>query len=94
MSPAAKNTKKSNSPMGRLTANSNMIFAAGLVCILATLLIPLPTFLLDIGIACSISLGIAVLIIVLGTNEPLDTHYDIIPFIFERGFNPFDFARW
>jgi flagellar motor switch protein FliN len=56
----------------RLGANANFIFAAGLVAILATLLIPLPTFLLDIGLACSISLAIAVLIIVLGSNEPLE----------------------
>lgn len=62
----------STSPVTRMAYNSNFVFAAGLVGILATLLIPLPTFLLDIGIACSISLAIAVLIIVLGTNEPLE----------------------
>jgi flagellar biosynthesis component FlhA len=56
----------------RLSANTNFVFAAGLVAILATLLIPLPTFLLDIGLACSISLSIAVLVIVLGSNEPLE----------------------
>ena len=56
----------------RLGANTNFVFAAGLVAILATLLIPLPTFLLDIGLACSISLAVAVLIIVLGSNEPLE----------------------
>ena len=53
-------------------SNANFVFAAGLVAILATLLIPLPTFLLDIGLACSISLAIAVLVIVLGSNEPLE----------------------
>ena len=56
----------------RISANTNFLFAAGLVAILATLLIPLPTFLLDIGLACSISLAIAVLVIVLGSNEPLE----------------------
>lgn len=56
----------------RFGGNTNFIFAAGLVAILATLLIPLPTFLLDIGLACSISLAVAVLIIVLGSNEPLE----------------------
>ena len=56
----------------RLSANTNFVFAAGLVAILATLLIPLPTFLLDIGLACSISLSIGVLVIVLGSNEPLE----------------------
>ena len=55
-----------------MAANTNYIFAAGLVAILATLLIPLPSYLLDIGLACSISLAVAVLIIVLGSNEPLE----------------------
>ena len=62
----------SNSLTQTLASRSNMIFAAGLVGILATLLIPLPTFLLDIGLACSISLSIAVLVIVLATNEPIE----------------------
>ncbi|MCE5186606.1 MAG: flagellar biosynthesis protein FlhA [Planctomycetaceae bacterium] len=56
----------------RLAANSNVFFAVALVAILATLLIPLPTFLLDIGLACSMSLAIAILIIVLGANEPIE----------------------
>lgn len=66
--------EKSAGPGGfnKLAANSNILFAAGLVAILATLLIPLPTFLLDVGLACSISLGIAVLIIVLAASEPME----------------------
>jgi len=56
----------------KLAIHSNIIFAAGLVAILATLLIPLPTFLLDIGLSCSISLAISILIIVLATNEPVE----------------------
>jgi flagellar biosynthesis protein FlhA len=56
----------------KLASKSNIIFAAGLVGILTTLLIPLPTFLLDIGLSCSISLAIAILIIVLATNEPVE----------------------
>ncbi|MHC4770305.1 MAG: flagellar biosynthesis protein FlhA [Planctomycetota bacterium] len=72
MSTAAQKKVVPETIAARIAANSNIIFAAGLVAILATLLIPLPTFLLDIGIACSISLAIAVLIIVLGSNEPLE----------------------
>jgi flagellar biosynthesis protein FlhA len=56
----------------KLATHSNIIFAAGLVAVLATLLIPLPTFLLDIGLSCSISLAISILIIVLATNEPVE----------------------
>jgi flagellar biosynthesis protein FlhA len=61
-----------NGTVSRIAVNSNYLFAGMLVAILATLLIPLPTLILDIGLACSISLGIAVLIIVLSTSEPLE----------------------
>jgi flagellar biosynthesis protein FlhA len=61
-----------NGVVSKLAINSNFVFAAMLMAILATLLIPLPTMLLDIGLACSISLSIAVLIIVLSTEEPLE----------------------
>ncbi len=53
-------------------SHSNIILAVGLVTILATLLIPLPTMILDVLLACSISLGIAVLIITLSSREPLE----------------------
>ena len=56
----------------KLASKSNIVFAAGLVAILATILIPLPTFLLDIGLSCSISLAIGILLIVLGTNQPVE----------------------
>lgn len=61
-----------SSQIARLAANSDFLFAAGLVGVLTMLLIPLPTFLLDVGLACSISLAIAVLIIVLAASEPLE----------------------
>ncbi|MHC5119089.1 MAG: hypothetical protein ACYSOH_03600, partial [Planctomycetota bacterium] len=64
MSKSEQKMAAPNTVATRLAGKSNIIFAVGLVAILATLLIPLPTFLLDIGIACSISLAIAVLIIV------------------------------
>ncbi|MEJ5259686.1 MAG: flagellar biosynthesis protein FlhA [Anaerohalosphaeraceae bacterium] len=59
-------------PIAKLAANSDFLFASGLVGVLTMLLIPLPTFLLDIGLACSISLAVAVLIIVLAAQEPLE----------------------
>ncbi len=55
-----------------LAAHSNVILAMGLVTILATLLIPLPTALLDMLLACSISLAVAVLIITLSAREALE----------------------
>ncbi len=56
----------------KLANKSNITFAIGIVCILATLLIPLPTFLLDISLAISISIAISVLVIVLSTEQPSD----------------------
>jgi len=55
-----------------LTSHSNIILAVGLVTVLATLIIPLPTPLLDMLLACSISLAVAVLIITLSSKEALE----------------------
>ncbi len=57
------------SPLGE---HSNIIMAIGLVAVLATLIIPLPTTVLDMLLACSISLAIAVLIVTLSSKEPLE----------------------
>jgi len=71
--PASEKNKASvNGLLSGIATNSNLIFAVLLVAVLATLLVPLPTIILDVGLACSISLGVAVLIIVLSTNEPLE----------------------
>lgn len=53
-------------------SRSNIIFAVGLVIILATLLIQMPTPLLDMLLACSISLAVAVLIITVSSREALE----------------------
>jgi flagellar biosynthesis protein FlhA len=55
-----------------LAANSNIILAVGLVVVLATLIIPLPTPLLDMLLACSISLAVAILIVTLSSKEALE----------------------
>ena len=55
-----------------LASRSNIVLAVGMVTVLATLLIRLPTPLLDILLACSISLSIAVLIITLSSKEALE----------------------
>jgi len=51
---------------------SNIILVVGMVVILATLLIRMPTPLLDMLLACSISLTVAVLIITLFSKEALE----------------------
>jgi len=62
----------SQAPDTPLMSHSNTILAAGLVTILATLIVPLPTSILDMLLACSISLSIAVLIITLSAKESLE----------------------
>ena len=58
-----------NTTTARLAKNSNLFFAIGLVAILAANSVYLSA---DIGLACSISLSISVLIIVLATNQPVE----------------------
>jgi flagellar biosynthesis protein FlhA len=55
-----------------LASHSNVILAFGLVAILTTLIVPLPTPILDMLLACSMSLAIAVLIITLASKEALE----------------------
>lgn len=54
------------------TSHSNLFLAFGLVTILATLLIRLPTPVMDVLLACSISLAVSVLIITLTSKEALE----------------------
>jgi len=72
----AFSTKSSSSQQSTLTTpfapHSNAILAFGLVTVLATLLVPLPTIILDCLLACSISLAIAVLIVTLSSKEALE----------------------
>ncbi len=57
---------------GSSESHSNAILVVGMATILATLIIPLPTLLLDMLLACSISLAVAVLVITLSAKEALD----------------------
>ena len=62
-----------SNPLGTpLVPYSNIALVIGLVTVLATLLIRLPTPLLDILLACSISLAISVLIVTLSSKEALE----------------------
>ncbi len=67
-----KNQNPSMPDDGPLLAHSNIILAVGMVTILGTLIIPLPTVALDMLLACSISLAVAVLIITLSSREALE----------------------
>ena len=62
----------SNSPNTSIASYSNIVLVVGLVAVLATLIIPLPTLILDMFLACSISLAIAVLVVTLSSKEALE----------------------
>lgn len=53
-------------------SRSNIILSIGMVTVLATLLVRMPTPLLDMLLACSISLSVAILIITMFSKEALD----------------------
>ena len=55
-----------------LLAHNDIVFAMGLMVVLTTLLIPLPTFILDILLACSIAIALATLLVVLATKESIE----------------------
>ncbi|MHC4580270.1 MAG: flagellar biosynthesis protein FlhA [Planctomycetota bacterium] len=57
---------------GSGVAHSNIILVFGMVTVLATLLIRLPTPVLDVLLACSISLAVGVLIVTLSSREALE----------------------
>ena len=57
-------------PLGRLLAHNDIVFALGIATVLATLLIPMPTFLMDMLLAvfaCSLD------------DEPLAKAWRIVP---------------
>lgn len=68
-SPGSLGTSPQGAPLGPY---SNTILVVGMVTVLATLLIRLPTPLLDVLLACSISLAIAVLVVTLSSKEALE----------------------
>jgi len=59
-------------PESALITHSNTVLAVGLMAVLATLIVPLPTFVLDLFLTCSITLAIAVLVVTLASKEALD----------------------
>lgn len=68
----AAGSEGSNTIISPLVSYSNYILAFGLVTVLGTLIIPLPTQILDMLLACSISLAVAVLIVTLSSKEALE----------------------
>src|ERR1700733_9750171 len=56
----------------RYTPGSDVGLALGVVALLSVLVLPLPTILLDFGLALSITASVLVLMVALFLNRPLD----------------------
>jgi flagellar biosynthesis protein FlhA len=56
----------------RVLSNSDVVLAIAVVAIVAMMIIPLPTLLLDVLIAFNIGLAVTVLLVSLYIQEPLD----------------------
>ena len=54
------------------SSNRDIAFALGVVLILAMLFVPLPPFLLDLGLAVSLSLSVLILMVALWIGTPLE----------------------
>jgi flagellar biosynthesis protein FlhA len=56
----------------RYTPGSDIGLALGVIALLSVLILPLPTLLLDLGLALSITSGVLVLMVALFLNRSLD----------------------
>jgi flagellar biosynthesis protein FlhA len=56
----------------RLMAHNDVVFAVGLAGVLATLLIPLPTFMIDLLLSMSLAVSVGTMVVVLSTREPIE----------------------
>src|SRR5262249_58406587 len=50
----------------------DIVFAAGIVFILSIFFLPIPAFMIDIGLAFSIALSVLILMVALWIEKPLD----------------------
>jgi flagellar biosynthesis protein FlhA len=55
-----------------LLRNNDIVFAVGVAMVLATMILPMPTFLLDAMLSCSIAISIATLVMVLSARESIE----------------------
>ena len=73
MSPESDNLAGGLPPgLPKIFAHNEVVFSVGVAAILATLLIPLPTFVMDMLLACSIAVALATLTVVLSAKESLE----------------------
>ncbi|MBN9670718.1 flagellar biosynthesis protein FlhA [Roseibium aggregatum] len=65
-------TSISSIPGDTPESRRDVLFALGIVVILAVLFLPIPTFLIDLGLAMSIALSVLILMVALWIQRPLD----------------------
>ena len=56
----------------RTIGHQDLLFAAGLVLLLAVLVLPMPSWLVDLGLATSITLSVLILMVAIWIDRPLD----------------------
>jgi flagellar biosynthesis protein FlhA len=61
----------------KLSKNTDLMMAFGLISIMAVMLVPLPAFLIDISLTLSIAISLLILLVALYTTKPLD--FSIFP---------------
>jgi len=69
--PAPKSSTGARATMGGVL-RGDVALAAGIITIITFMLIPIPSFLLDVGIAISILLSVFILMLVLAIKKPLE----------------------
>jgi len=72
LEPNINQTITQNRVLGLFTRNPDLILAAGVLVIMALLLIPLPPFMLDVLLAVNISISVLILLISLYLRTPLE----------------------
>jgi flagellar biosynthesis protein FlhA len=77
----ANNAKATVQPVGwaRLLQHNDVLLAVGMVMIVAMMMVPLPSFILDILLTLNIALAITILLVTVYTEEPLQ--YSTFPTI-------------
>jgi flagellar biosynthesis protein FlhA len=62
----------SGTGLGKVLAHNDVAFAVGLAVVLVALLLPLPTFVLDLLLSCSVAVSLATLVITLSARESIE----------------------
>ena len=64
-----------SAPPDERRVGTDVAFAVGIVAILTMLVLPVPTFLIDVGLSFSIALSALILMVSLWIQRPLDSRH-------------------